>query len=540
MTDASSCTGYRTRLTDRLLFYVTFTRMARRKIRDYDKEEKPGRLELMKIRMKELLYFLSYGIWRQNPETLSNKKNILYNIIKTVILTLRNVQELDIAASARSLTYRTLLSIVPLLAVIFAIARGFGIENIMESSIFNFMLGETPNTEVMAVSPDLNTDSMVVFTDRENDTTAVGGEAANDVITPRMEEEATADGRTREFLNLLFELIDKSLVEARGGGIFAGIGILLFLYTIINLFSDIENNFNKIWRITRGRSIGRKVTDYSAMILLIPFFFVLVNALNIISYPQNNTLKIIYILYPFIPRLLNIVPLVVIIFIFTALYKFLPNTKVKFLNALIAGALAGAAFQFFQMLYLSGQLWITRYNAIYGTFAAIPLMLLWLQMSWFIVLIGAEISYAAQNVRNFSFEKETRNISRRYRDFFTLMITSAIVQRFADEKLPLTAEQLSLRCKVPARLTSDILDELLELRIISATPSPHDERVMAYQPAIDINLITVNGLMSKLDERGSEDFMIDMEGDFREHWDALVSSRMSLYDREEDQLVKDL
>ena len=512
----------------------------RRKKRDYDEEEKPGRLELMKIRIKELLHFLSYGIWRQNPETLSNKKNILYNIIKTVILTVRNVQELDIAASARSLTYRTLLSIVPLLAVIFAIARGFGIENIMESSIFSFMLGEKPNTEVMATAPDLDTDSMAVFSERQGDTIAVGSDATTDTLTPGTTEEATADGRTREFLNLLFELIEKSLEEARGGGVFAGIGILLFLYTIMNLFGDIENNFNKIWRITRGRSIARKVTDYSAMVLLIPFVFVLVNALNIISYPQNNTLKIIYILYPFIPRLLNIVPLVVIILIFTALYKFLPNTKVKFLNALIAGALAGAAFQFFQMMYLSGQLWITRYNAIYGTFAAIPLMLLWLQMSWFIVLIGAEISYAAQNVRNFSFEKETRNISRRYRDFFTLMITSAIVQRFADEKLPLTAEQLSLRCKVPARLTSDILDELLELRIISTTPSPHDERVTAYQPATDINLITVNGLISKLDEKGSEDFMIDMEGDFREHWDALVSSRMSMYDTEGDQLIKDL
>ena len=106
--------------------------------------------------------------------------------------------------------------------------------------------------------------------------------------------------------------------------------------------------------------------------------------------------------------------------------------------------------------------------------------------------------------------------------------------------MPLTAEQLSLRCKVPARLTSDILDELLELRIISTTPSPHDERVMAYQPAIDINLITVNGLMSKLDKQGSEDFMIDMEGDFREHWDALVNSRMSMYESENDLLVKDL
>jgi len=512
----------------------------RRKRRDYDEEEKPGRFERMKIRIKELLHFLSYGIWRQNPETLSNKKNILYNIIKTMILTVRNVQELDIAASARSLTYRTLLSIVPLLAVIFAIARGFGIENIMESSIFSFMLGGNPNSEVMAVTPNPDTDSMAVFSERQGDTITLGEEAAAEIMTPGMAEEATADGRTREFLNLLFGMIEQSLEETRGGGVFAGIGILLFLYTIIILFGDIENNFNKIWRVTRGRSIGRKVTDYSAMILLIPFFFVLVNALNIISYPQSNTMKIIYILYPFIPQLLNIVPLVVIIFIFTALYKFLPNTKVKFLNALIAGALAGAAFQFFQMLYLSGQLWITRYNAIYGTFAAIPLMLLWLQMSWFIVLIGAEVSYAAQNVRNFLFEKETRNISRRYRDFFTLLITSAIVQRFADEKLPLTAEQLSLRCKVPARLTSDILDELLELRIISVTPSPHDERVMAYQPAIDINLITVNGLMSRLDKRGSEDFMIDMEGDFREHWEALVNSRMSMYDTEKDQLIKDL
>ena len=138
----------------------------RKKKRDYDEEIKPGRLEQMSIRFKDLLYFLSYGIWRQNPETISNKKNILYDAIKTVILTVRNAQELNIAASARSLTYRTLLSIVPLLAVIFAIARGFGFENIMESSIFSFMLGDTPAKEVEAyVSPELDADSMTVFID---------------------------------------------------------------------------------------------------------------------------------------------------------------------------------------------------------------------------------------------------------------------------------------------------------------------------------------------------------------------------------------
>lgn len=521
--------------------------MAKRKKRYEPEEERPGRLERLRIKIKELIHFLSYGIWRQNPETLSGKRNILYDAIKTIMLTVRNVQELDIAASARSLTYRTLLSIVPLLAIIFAIARGFGIENIMESSIFNFMLGSGPSEEVVVTVPGSGSDSTAAIVTEMGAADTVYYEARETAATPpslssgiTADEEVSAEGRTREFLDLLFQIIDNSLEEAKGGGVFAGIGILLFLYTILILFNDIEGNLNKIWQVGKGRGLGRKMTDYTAMVLFMPVFFILVNALNIFSYPQNDTLKIIYILYPFIPRLLDIVPFVVMILLFTALYKFLPNTKVKFMNALIAGIVAGAAFQFFQMLYLSGQMWITRYNAIYGTFAAIPLMLLWIQMSWFIVLIGAEVSYAAQNVRKFSFEKETRNISRRYRDFFTLMIASEIVQRFADEKPPLTADQISVRCKVPGRLTNDILDQLVDLKIISLTFSDGDERVPAFQPAMDINLITVDRLISKLDEQGSEDFMIDIDGNFQEHWKALMNTRMGLHDENSDLLLKDL
>jgi membrane protein len=502
--------------------------------------EEPGRLDRLRTKVKEVIKFLSYDIWRSNPETLSNKKNILYNAIKVVMLTVRNVQELNIAASSRSLTYRTILSIVPLLAVIFAIARGFGIENIMESSIFNLMTGEKADTiEVMEDSvlpPDTAILGSEMWNARNSDQPA-SSSVGNEILT---QEEATPEGRTREFLDLLFQLIDKSLEEAKGGGVFAGVGILLFLYTILLLFNDIESNLNKIWQVSKGRSIGRKMTDYTAMVLFIPIFFIFVNALNILSYPQNDTLKIVYILYPFIPRLLNIIPFVVMILIFTSVYKFLPNVKVKLPNALLAGVLAGVAFQFFQILYLSGQLWITRYNAIYGTFAAIPLMLLWIQLSWFITLIGAEVSYAAQNVRKFSFEKETRNISRRYRDFFTLMIASVIVRRFADELPPYTADQLSEKCKVPSRLTHDILDTLTEVKIISPTPTAEDELVMAFQPAVDINLISVSYLMAKLDEKGSEDFMIDIKGEFYEHWKVLVNSRLVMYESNKDLLLKDL
>jgi membrane protein len=167
-------------------------------------------------------------------------------------------------------------------------------------------------------------------------------------------------------------------------------------------------------------------------------------------------------------------------------------------------------------------------------------MLLWIQLSWFITLIGAEVSYAAQNVRKFSFEKETKNISRRYLYFFTLMIASVIVRRFADGLPPYTADQLSEKCKVPSRLTHDILDDLTEINVVSVTPTPEDELVMAFQPAVDINLISVNYLMAKLDEKGSEDFMIDMEGEFHEHWKVLVNTRMGMYENSSDLLLKDL
>ena len=452
-----------------------------------DEEQKPTRLALLKIKFKELTEFLSYDIWRQNPQTLSNKKNILYNATKTAILTVRNIQEQNIPASARSLTYRTILSIVPLLAILFAIARGFGIDNMLESTVF------TPTSE-----------------------------------------------NTHNFFILLFQIVNDSLNNAQGSGVFAGIGIVLFIYTIMTLFVDIEDSFNRIWQVSKGRSWRRKISDYFAFILLMPILMVVVNAISFINFPQNELLETLRATYPFLPRLLDIITYAIILISLTFLYAFMPNTKVRFINALIAGLIAGTAFYFFQMLFLSGLLWITHYNAIYGTFAAIPLMLLWIYTSWFIVLVGAEISYAAQNVSKFSFEKETRSISRRYKDFFTLMITSVIVRRFANDQPPLTADEISEYCKSPARLTKNILNNLQNLKIISPTPSLNDDRIMAYLPALDINLLSVNYLMSRLDKQGSEDFMIEMKGDFQEHWAALIDTRKRMYEGKDDVLLKDL
>jgi membrane protein len=503
-------------------------------------EEKPGRIALLKIKFKELMSFLSYDIWRQNPQTLSNNKNILYNAIKTAILTVRNTKEQNIPASARSLTYRTILSIVPLLAILFAIARGFGIENILESTVSNFLTNNDPISVESVISKPNPSSFEIIPSDIFPPDTVDIWLAETHIATIDAIDGSSVSEQTRDFLILLLSIISQSLSGAQGSGLFAGIGIVLFLYTIMLLFNDIENSFNRIWQVGKGRNLRRKASDYFAFILLMPILIVVANTINIINFPQNKWLETLRELYPFLPRLLDVIPYAIILVSLTFLYAFMPNTKVKFMNAFIAAVTAGTVFYFFQALFLSGLLWIAHYNAIYGTFAAIPLMLLWIHTSWFIVLVGAEISYAAQNVGKFSFEKETRNISRRYKDFFTLMITSIIVQRFAEDKPPLNADQISQRCKSPARLTKNILNELQSMKIISPTPSLDDDRIMAYLPALDINHLSVNYLMSRLDKRGSEDFMIEMEGDFQEHWDALIEQRKRMYEGKDDVLLKDL
>ena len=504
-----------------------------------EEEEKSGLFERIRFQVKEWIHFLSYEIWRLNPENFSNKKNVLHNVLKVTMLTVRGVQEQNLGASSRSLTYRTILSLVPMLAVLFAIARGFGFEKILESQIFDFFSSGESESVIAPPGPKTTTDTVAILTDSvEGAAQAIIAESVR--RADALDVNGSISGTTSFTIETIIGLVNNSLEHAQGG-VFAGIGVILLLYTVILLFSDIENSFNRIWGVKKGRSIQRRAVDYFALILLLPIFAVLNYSLTAIIQASTGPFgEFSHILDPVVSQVLNILPFLVMIITLTLLYRYMPNTKVKWGSALIGGIVGGIAIQIFQMIYLNGQLWIANYNAIYGAFAAIPLLLLWVQMSWFIVLIGAELSFSAQNVRKFSFDRETKNISRRFRDFFTIMIASVIVRRFAQGKSPLTADQISMRCKVPIKLTNDIIDELHKLQVILPTPTPEDERVMAYQPAIDINLLTVNNLIARIDKEGSEDFLIDLEGDFARHWNALMDTRMSVYEFSTDVLLKDL
>ncbi|MDR1883528.1 MAG: YihY/virulence factor BrkB family protein [Prevotella sp.] len=431
--------------------------------------------------IKRTIRFLSYDIWRINKKDGSSWKTGFYNIIKSFILTIRNIDGTQLFTRASALTYSTLLSIVPLLAVLFAIARGFGFQNIVKSQLFSYFSGQ------------------------------------------------------EEILNKATAFIDNSIEYAQGG-VFLGTGIILLLYTVINLLSNIEDNFNKMWQVKTGRSCFRMFTDYLALIIIAPVFLICNAGIVIVL---NSTAEQQYVLGLVISPMMKVIPFLITILFFTILYIYIPNTKVKFTSALFGGIFTGIAFQVFQTLYINGQIWISKYNAIYGSFAALPLLLLWLQLTWFFVLFGVQLSFAYQNVNKYSFEHETSNISRRYKDFVTLLVMTLIVKRFEKGQAPYTADELSEHYKIPTKLTSDTLFYLQETGAILETPSK-DNLVPAYIPAMDINHITVGRLFEKIDRHGSEDFVIDTDILFRSEWNTILSIREAENYSCSDKLLKDL
>lgn len=437
-----------------------------------------------KFNLNQIKTFLLEDIWRVTDDEVSKKKGMLYNAIKIATLSVKEFTERRVVNKASALTYSTLLAIIPILALLFAIARGFGFSNLLEDQFRNGLGGQAQTAET------------------------------------------------------ILSFIDSYLSHAKSG-IFIGVGLIMLFYTVLLLTHNMERTFNSIWQVKKPRSLYRKMTDYFSMMLLLPLLIMLSSGISIFMSTFLKTMEEFFLLAPVIKFLVRLTPFVLTWGMFTALYIFMPNTKVKLKFAIVPGILAGSAFQAFQYLYIGSQIWVSRYNAIYGSFAAIPMFLLWTQISWSICLYGAQLCYVAQNLRNFSFSKETENISRRYHDFLCILIMSLICKRFQTEESPYTAESLSDEHKIPIRLTTTILYELQDLHMIYETPVEGEDEEMAYLPSVDINQMNVAMLLSRLDKEGSEAFKID-RSQYTNTWDALAKARESYYKETSSILLKDL
>lgn len=440
----------------------------------------------MKEKFRQLTQFFTRSLWRVTESDVSRGRYTSYNLMKITIQTVKCFIKDRIWIRAAALSYTTLFSVIPILALLFAIAKGFGFSNLIERFLRD---GIVENGSVDTV----------------------------------------------------MSLIDNYLAYTQGGsGVFIGVGIVMLLWAIINLADSIEGNMNTIWDVKKPRSYFRKLTDYMAIFIVFPIVIILYATVSIFMTTIYQNLASYELISSFLHICIKLAPYTLSGLIMTGLFLFIPNTKVRFKNAFIPGMITGIIFQAFLYVYIQIQMSVSSYNAIYGSFAIIPMFMLWADISWSIILFGVEMSYVSQNIELYNFGQETDNISRRYHDFLCVVVMSLICKRFEQGEPPYTASELSDAGEIPIRLTNRLLDELETVGLIHGFSSDAKSDTEHFLPAIAISQLSVGRLLSTLESYGCEDFKIDHTKEFSSQWEAFISHKQDMYTKSNEILLKNL
>lgn len=432
--------------------------------------------------------FIKGDIWRVRLKDLPRKKSFLIKQLRIFLLSLRGFDEDKCQLRASALTFYSLISIVPVAAMLFGIAKGFGFEKRLEQQLLEQFQGQ------------------------------------EEVIT-----------RVIAFAH--------SLLASTKGGVIAGVGVVLLFWAVIKVLGNIEASFNDIWGIQEPRSLGRKFSDYLSVMLLCPILLILSSSVTVFITTQVTMIvekiALLGIFSPLISIVLNMLPYGIVWILFSFLYIFMPNTRVSVKSGLLAGIIAGTIYQIVQLGYITFQVGTAKYNAIYGSFAALPLFLIWLQLSWLIVLFGAEFSFAHQNVDTYEFEPDSLKISSSFKRLLSLQVTHLLVSNFAEGGRPLTASQISHRLDMPIRLAHQILYELTACGIVSDTQT-EEYKEPGYQPARDIGTLTIQFVIDSLEDRGTDAIPVAQTDESKALSEILRTFRDVVAQSPSNRLLKDI
>ena len=388
--------------------------------------------------------YASSGVW----DDTSTKTKV--KVVKVINLSFRSFMDRDLQTKSMALTYSTVLAIVPAFAMIFAIGRGFGFQNLLEEQLF------------------LNFPAQ------------------------------------KSFITFALKFVDSYLNEA-SQGVFVGVGLIFLLYTMVSLLSDIETAFNQIWDIKKDRSILQKVTDYIAICLLVPIMMICSSGVSIFMSTTLQGNDHFAFLTPIVNVALEASPFILAFLAFSISFCMIPNTRVKVKYATTAGAICAVIFQILQMLFLSGQLYVSKYNAIYGSFSFLPLLLIWLQLSWLILLFGCVLTYSLQNVFAFNFLDNTVPPSRSLETKVMLIIMGIVARRFHNGEPPLSAQEISVNYNLPIRMVNRLCDKLKKAGLINLVMKENE--TIGITPALDTDELTVGNIFKRIENEGNSHYI---------------------------------
>ena len=397
--------------------------------------------------------YLAEVLWRSPIGDMPAPKRIPLGILKLAILTARGCRQDRVSLRANALTLNSLLAIVPVLALLFGIAKGFG----LEKRFHEWILSQFPEQQAVL-------GQSLVFAQRA--------------------------------------------LENTQGGLVAGAGIVFLLYAVIQVIGQVEQAMNHIWAIGKPRSLGRKFSDYLSLILIGPFLLLGASSLNVYVSTWVNAAaessSLAPVLGPAARVSIRATPYLLLWLLFSFTYVFLPNTKVKFASGLLGGAAAALLYQAAQGLYLKLQIGVSRNNAIYGSFAALPLFIIWMRVSWNIALFGAELTQQHQNFAGNEAGRQEAELSFREIKRIGLDICALALDRFEEGRAPASASEIAAELRLPARTLGGVLKKLVAAGLLAETEPPGHEKDPCYLPAHPKGKLTPAVIVDALERLGEE------------------------------------
>lgn len=425
-----------------------------------------------KISLNIIKDFFENTLWDINIDEYSVLKRYSLSLLRCIVFTFKRYISDKSTIKASALTYYTLMSIVPLLALILGIARGFGLDDIIEKELRN-------NVLIMGTS-----------------------------------------------IEKIFEFA-KNMIENAKGGVFTGLGVGILLYSVVRGLGNIESSFNSIWGVRKKRSLARQFSDYLSVIMMMPIFFISLSALNVFIIASMKNLGSEYSFFgsisPYLIQLMQFLPYLITWVFFIFLYIFIPNTKVKFKPALISGIFIGTLVQLLLWIYIEFQVGVTTYNATYGSFAAIPLLLIWLQMTWSIILIGAQLCYYLQNMYGIDNVHDSMYVSMKTKRILLIAILHRIVVLFKEGHEAESIQGIAKSINIKYSHVNRGINILLTCNLIVEVIMDEDN---VFVPALDINKINMAYVLKEIDSYG-KNFEYDISGivdDFSRKWESKYAS----------------
>jgi membrane protein len=443
---------------------------------------------LMRIPHAVRAHFLT-GIWSRPPAELRGWRSVAIRTERVLTAAVAEFFGDRCMLRASALTFYTLLSIVPVLAVVFGVAKGFGLERLLEKELMEQMAGQQAALE-----------RILTFA--------------------------------------------RNMLDDTRGGLIAGVGVVVMFWSAFKVIGQIEAALNAMWGIRNTRSWVRRFSDYLTMMLLAPVLLLAAGGISVFIRTQVDAVvarfEIVGLLGPLVIRALGWMPLLIVWTLFMMIYLVLPNARVRWSAAAIGAAVAAVLYQLVQWVYVDLQVGVARQNAIYGSFAALPLFLAWVQASWIIILFGAEMCYAAQNSDDYCRPTGCPAPAPVEKIRVGLQIARTAAQRFSAGAPPLNARELAHTTGFPLPWVQQTADELVQAGVFSRTVADTLDDA-AFQPAMDIMQLTLQRVVDALLSVGAEpNGLFPASGEAARLDEALKALRRAASESSANRLLKDV